>query len=89
LTNIYFTEPTKLDSKKQGEELYHHPSDGPVFGWGPDIACYSDFIKKDLCSTFPQKFQDVLQKGSSIFTGEINNNKYCKIKEIEVFKVIK
>ena len=89
LTNIYNTEPTKFPSKKIGNEVYHDLNNGPVFGWGPDIASYSDFINEDFYSTFPQKYKDILGKGNSIFTGDPNKktDKF-KIKEIEVLKLI-
>jgi len=69
--------------------VYHHQNHGPVFGWGPDIASYSDFINKDFCSKFPQKYEDILGKGNSIFTGDPNKKTdNFKIKEIEVLKLI-
>ena len=41
-------------------------------------------------STFPTSYEDVLGKGKSIFTGEFDNNKTkFKIKEIEIFKLLK
>ena len=86
LTNIYGSEPTKFKNINKGDEVYHYTNDGPVFGYGPDIACYSDFVNLDSFTNFPQRFQDVLGKGSSIFSGD-SKNTYFKIKEIEVFKV--
>ena len=89
LTNIHNTEPTKFPSKNSGDEVYHHRDYGPLFGYGPDIASYSDFINKDFCSIFPQKYEDILGKGNSIFTGDLNKNtERFKIKEIEVLKLI-
>ena len=89
LTNIYNTEPTKFPSKNKGDEVLHHKSHGPVFGLCPDFASYSDFINIDFKSKFPQKYEDILKKGNSIFTGDPNKNTdRFKIKEIEVLKLI-
>ena len=49
-----------------------------------------DFLDFGLFSNFnyfPHYYLDILEKGNSIFTGDLNNNnnKY-KIKETEVFK---
>ena len=63
---------------------------GACFGGGPDIAVYSDFISKDSLSNFPGTYQDILGKGLSIFTGDLDNNNHkFKILEIEVFKIFK
>ena len=88
LTNIHNIEPTKFHSKNIGNEVYHHKDNGPVFGWGPDIVLYSDFINKDCFTDFPRRFEDVLKKGKSIFTGNINISHFT-LKEIEIFKLIK
>ncbi len=70
--------------------VYHHSTRGPSFGYGCEIYIYEDFINKDSYSNFPYAYQDVLNKGKSIFTGDLNNNNYkFKVKEIEVFKVFK
>ena len=41
-------------------------------------------------SYFPCRYEDTLNKGKSIFTGNLDNNK-CEftVKEIEVFKLYK
>ena len=49
-----------------------------------------DFINKDSYSNFPHNYEDTLKKGKSIFTGDLNNsNQLFKIKDIEVFKLLK
>ena len=88
LTNIYGTEPTKFQSKNDQYEVYHISSYGPIFGGGNDLGIYKDFIKKGGWSWFPYTYQDSIGKGKSIFTGDPNNNQF-KIKEIEIFKILK
>ena len=86
LTNIHNIEPTKFPSKKDQNEVYHDPSCGPSFGYGTDIYIYNNNNE----SYFPYTYPDILGKGKSIFTGDLNNNNaYFKIKEIEVFKLLK
>ena len=83
LTNIYNTEAQKFPSLKKGNNVYHGENYGPYFGYSKDIGVYSDF--KDNCtSDFPISYNDILGKGYSIFTGDINNNSF-KLKEIEVY----
>jgi len=90
LTNIYNTKPTKFKNKNDGKEVYHNRDYGPNFGYSCDIYISEDFINGVTKSTFPETYIDVLGKGKSIFTGDSNNNNdKFKIKEIEVFKVIK
>ena len=90
LTNIYNTNPTKFKNKNDGNEVCHNRDYGPLFGYTCDIYISKDFINGETKSTFPETYIDVLGKGKSIFTGDSNNNNNkFKIKEIEVFKVIK
>ena len=90
LTNIFGTEPTKFPSKNDQNEVYHDSSYGPIFGCGNDLRIYKDFIKKGSYSRFPYTYQDNIGKGKSIFTGNLNNNSIkFKLKEIEIFKIIK
>ena len=84
LTNIYNTKPTKFPSKNSGSECYHGIDYGPYFY---DIQIYNDYLNDKSYSNF-SVFQDVLGKGYSIFTSD-NNSQYCKMKEIEVFKLYK
>ena len=88
LTNIHGTQPTKFESKNDNKEVYHHSSYGPSFGYGCDLAINTDFINDGSWSNFPSTYQDNLGKGKSIFTGDLNNNKF-KLTEIEIFKLLK
>ena len=87
LVNIYNIEPTKFNYKKDRYAVYNDSSHGPCFGNGFDIGNNnSDFLNNDSYSYFPCSYQDVLGKGKSIFTGDLNNNnQYFKLKEVEVF----
>ena len=67
----------------------HKPEHGVIFGGGFDIGVnYSDFLNNYSYSSFPYSYQDTYGKGYSIFSGDINNNKF-KLKEVEVFKIFK
>ena len=89
LTNIYNIEPTKFPSQKKDKKEIDYNSDfGIAFGEAHDLSLYSDFIKRGGFSGFPRSYQDTLGKGKSIFTSDNNSNLY-KIKEIEVFKLMK
>jgi len=80
LTNIHGTEPTKFPNSNTNHSIYDYSTFGPTFGGGHDI--YYTY------SNFPHSYQDILGKGKSIFTGDLNNNNNSlKIKEIEVFKI--
>ena len=86
LTNIHGTEPTKFPNSNTSKSIRHYPSHGPTFGGGFDI--YTN--KSNSYSSFPHSYQDILGKGKSIFTGDLNNNNiYFNLKEIEVFKIFK
>ena len=89
LTNIYGTEPTKFKSKKEDNKVFHQDDRGPTFGADQDIWIPPDFIgSKSEVINFPKSYEDVLQKGNTIFTGDLNNNKgIFKLKELEVFKL--
>ena len=88
LTNIHNIEPTKFPSKNDNKEVYHGNRNGPRFGGGTDLGIYPDFIKEGAWSYFPYSYQDVLGKGKSIFTGDLNNNNSeFKINEIEIFQI--
>ena len=90
LTNIHNTEPTKFQSKKSKQEVYHSSSYGPWFGGGRDIGIYGDFTSSCVYSSFPYTYVDNIGKGKSIFTGDINNNNNeFKLIEVEVFKICK
>ena len=90
LANIYNTQPTKFPNKNDGKEVCHNKDYGPLFGNGCDILISSDFVNGDNYSTFPSSYSDILGKGRSIFTGDVNNNnKKIKFIEVEVFKLFK
>ena len=72
LTNIHGTEPTKFPNTNSSRSVYHYNNRGPCFGYGCEIYIYEDFIKQDSYSYFPSAYQDVLNKGKSIFTGDLN-----------------
>ena len=85
LTNIYNSEPTKFPSVNTGKEICDSYYCGPCFG--KDIGI---FVNGANYSGFPKSFQDTLGKGKSIFTGNLNNNiKDLKIRELEVFQLLK
>ena len=88
LSNIYGIKPTKFINKEVNNSVYHNSNNGPCF--------YDDiWIKKDFKNSksltyfsFPRAYKDSLGKGKSLFTGDTNNNnEYCIITEIEVFKI--
>ena len=88
LTNIHETEPTKFKFKGTSDSVYHNYDHGAHFGG--DIKIFNDFSNQDSRSQFPDDYEDTLNKGKSIFTGDLNNNNYeFKVKEIEVFKLLK
>ena len=87
LTNIYNTEPTKFPYL-QFRSVLHGTKYGPYFGSNYDLGFYTTFSDNSNKSGFPSSYQDVIGKGKSIFTGDINNNnKNFKLKEIEIFKL--
>ena len=86
LTNIHGTEPTKFPNSDSRYSIYDYSAYGPSFGGGNDICIY----KGSSYSSFPHSYQDILGKGKSIFTGNLNNNNgNLNLKEIEVFKIFK
>ncbi len=85
LTNIHNLKPTKFPNL--GEDMvFHEPNYGATFN--NDICIYSDYGKEYCYSSFPSKYQDILGKGKSIFTGD-NNNSYFILKELEIFELFK
>ena len=90
LVNIYNSEPIKFPVKNMDQySVLHGSGYGPIFGGGCDIGVnYSDFLNNYSYSSFPSSYQDTYGKGYSIFSGDINDNKF-KLKEVEVFKIFK
>ena len=89
LSNIYGINPTKFQLKDNNSSfaIYDNSSCGATFGGGNDLHINNDFFNNnDTYSYFPSSYEDSIGKGKSIFTGD-QNNKYFKIKEIEVFKL--
>ena len=86
LTNIHGTEPTKFPNSNTSYSIDDCSNYGPTFGDGHDIHTN----KEGSYSNFPHSYQDILGKGKSIFTGDLNNsNTKFNLKEIEVFKIYK
>ena len=75
LTNIHNTEPTKFNRTNNQYGVYHNIEYGAYFGNGPNIGCYSDFLKENSHFQF-DSYQDNLGKGISIFTGDLNNSNH-------------
>ena len=86
LTNIHGTEPTKFPNSNSTYSILDRSDFGPRFG--SDI--YVLYSSNPTYAGFPSYYQDILGKGRSIFTGDLNNNNYYfNLKEIEVFKIFK
>jgi len=87
LTNIYNTEPTKFPYV-QNRSVYHDANYGPYFGQYYDLCFSTTFNDNSNLSYFPDSYKDIIGKGKSIFTGDINNNNITfKLKEMEIFKL--
>ena len=69
--------------------IYDGSGYGPIFGAGHDINTLFR-SNNSSGSNFPHSYKDILGKGKSIFTGDLNNNNSSfNLKEIEVFKIFK
>ena len=65
----------------------HNKDYGPTFD---DLYIYKDYNNQECEINFPRGFKDILGKGKSIFSGDFNNNiKKTKIKDIEIFQLLK
>ena len=90
LTNIHRTEPTKFpNTQYQNYAVCHNSNYGPAFGSGSDLYISNNYFNNnDSYSNLGYAYPDVLGKGTSVFTGDANNNNQnIKIKEVEVFKL--
>ena len=89
LTNIHGTAPTKYPNTNSNYSVCHYSERGPAFGDGHDICIFNDYLNNNNSySNIGSSYQDVLGKGCSIFTGDVNNNNQnFKLKELEVFKL--
>ena len=77
----------KFPHKKGCDSIDNSKDSGPKFY---DICLNGDYKSSNTCLYFPRGHIDVLNKGKSIFSGYLDNNiSNIKIKEIEVFRVIK
>ena len=89
LSNIHGTAPTKYpNSRNYDYAVYHYSDYGPTFGNGHSLYISNNYLnnKSSYCY-LEYAYPDVLGKGFSIFTGDINNHNF-KLKELEVFKLI-
>ena len=90
LTNMFNIGPTKFPSKNDGREIRCYLNYGPLFGTGTDLGLYANFSQNGGWTNQLETFPDILGKGRSIFTGDSNNsNQNFKIKEVEVFQLLK
>ena len=87
LNNVHGTEPTKFPNK-DNNNVYHNSSRGPNFGYNNDIRVFENYLNQNCVIEFPKNYDDILNKGKSIFTGDLNNNNQnVKVNEIEVFRI--
>ena len=88
LSNIHNTEPTQFPSKNDNKEVYYSSRNGPLFGAGCDIGIGN--MNEPGWSNFPNTYVDILGKGRTIFTRDLDLKKSTfSIKEIEIFKLSK
>ena len=89
LTNIHGTAPTKFPNTQNYDYAVYHGNDrGPSFGRNHDLGISDNYLNNNssYCS-FGYSYPDVLGKGNSTFSGDVNNI-YFKLKELEVFKLL-
>ena len=89
LMNIHGIGPTKFpNTKNYNYAVYHNPNYGPTFGNGHDLYISDNYLNNTNSQSYlGYAYQDVLGKGASIFTGDVNSNVF-KLKELEVFKLL-
>ena len=88
LTNIHGTAPTKFPNTQNYDFAVYHGNDrGPSFGGNHDLGINDNYLNNNnsYCS-FGYSYPDVLGKGNSTFSGDVNNGNF-KLKELEVFKL--
>ena len=89
LSNVHGTEPTKFKNKDTSRSVYHNADRGPCFGeHDSDICIYEDYKNKESLTAFPERYDDSLGKGKSIFSGDLYNGNKYKLQEIEVFRLL-
>ena len=89
LTNIYDISPTKYpNTQNLNHAVYHNSGYGPTFGGNHDLYISSNYLNNsDSYCTLGHSYPDVLGKGNSVFSGDINTTNF-KLKELEVFKLL-
>ena len=89
LTNIYDISPTKYpNTQNLNHAVYHNSGYGPTFGGNHDLLISSNYLNNsDSYCTLGYSYPDVLGKGNSVFSGDVNTTNF-KLKELEVFKLL-
>ena len=88
LTNIHGTAPTKYSEITKPQYTVYHGNDrGPSFGGSHDLYISNNYFNNSnsYCD-IGHSYNDVLGKGYSIFSGDINSSNF-KLKELEVLKL--
>ena len=91
LTNIHETAPTKYPNTQYYDHAVYHGSDrGPAYGGNHDLYISSDYLNNtsSYCS-FGYSYPDILGKGNSVFSGDINfnQNKQKGEERLSVYKI--
>ena len=88
IKNIHGTAPTKYPiTKNNNNAVYHASKYGPTFGANHDLYISNNYLNNESSyCRLGSCYTDILGKGNSIFSGDINNN-YFKLKELEVYKL--
>ena len=88
LTNIHGIVPTKYpNTQSYDHAVYHYSGYGPTFGGNHDLYISSNYLNNNSSyCCFGSSYPDVLGKGNSIFSGDVNTGSF-KLKELEVFKL--
>ena len=88
IKNIHGTVPTKYPiTKNNNNAVYHASKYGPAFGANHDLYISNNYLNNESSyCRLGSCYTDILGKGNSIFSGDINNN-YFKLKELEVYKL--